>query len=98
MKKLYPFHYIRWRNLLPGSVFMMMLCACGNQKISELHQLIHVNTSGKQVLMFIPLDGCGTCIENSSAFINKELLKRDYLKAYVYSDYNKKYLQFDSAV
>ena len=102
MKKPYPFRCIRWNALLliNSALILLSAVACNNgaQQRNYLNEVVPYRSSGKQVIMFIPLDGCGTCIEHSTAFINDHLLEKKYLNAYVYSLYNKKYLQFDSAV
>ena len=100
MKTLCLFPYIVWKSVLFNSFLLLLIAGCDKKSGKEefLSTLIKYETSGKQVLLFVPLDGCGTCIQNSSKFINEKLLNTEFLKAYTYSLYNKKYKQFDSRV
>lgn len=92
--------YTNLKNVLTNILLLGIFVSC-QPKVQEnnvLTNLIPYQQNGNQVMLFVPLDGCGTCISNSASFINKNLLELEKLEAHVYSGYNKKYLQFDSAV
>jgi hypothetical protein len=101
MKMSCLFPCTRWSCVVASSMLMLSMAMVACQQTSQeslFRESVEYRSSGKQVFMFVPLDGCGTCIENSSTFINNHLTKNEYITAYVYSLYKKKYLQFDSAV
>ena len=101
MKIPFHLHCINLKRFLAGSLLLLVFlagCKRYTEQESVLLKLFENEPSGKRIMLFVPLDGCGTCIQNSATFINERLVGKENLNVYVYSLYKKKYLQFSKEV